>query len=597
MPQNFHKKIAHYAHIVNNFDQNAILFHNDTITLNKKYKIGKITVHSGKFYLYSYLDAKDFYIDLEDLHGANEGDLILARVIFNPRGRLKVKVALMIEKNLEQLLVIFQNGSFITVKNGNHIHLDHNINPKEGEIYLIDKEECKYFGHINDPMVDEKISLYLYKEEYRLDHYDTKNIDSQISFENRIDLTHLDFCTIDPIGAKDHDDAIYYDPMNSILYVAIADVSHYVKIGTKLDEEAKRRAFSAYFPSHVLPMLPFVLSSDLCSLKPNQLRYAYVCKMEIDTQKLIVKKSEFIEAVIESKNNFSYEMVDEMIETNTLSVNLQALLDLTQQIRKQRLIHGYDFRNDEFRLILDNNEKLIGVNPEHSTISHQLVEECMLLANQESAKKIGNFGIFRVHDEPDMKKIDKLIEDLANIGILIKKKKDIHTTILAIQKEAARFGVEKEVDKLIIKAQQQAHYSSHIGAHFGLGFSHYSHFTSPIRRYSDLTLHRILKTKKVPEDIDDICEKISSTERQIAQMVWDLEGRKYVRWAKEHLHEKLSATITDVGDHIQCELNEPWSGLSFRLINHQGEKLYSKIDVELLEADLISKKITGKLVN
>ncbi|MCI0501199.1 MAG: RNB domain-containing ribonuclease, partial [Epsilonproteobacteria bacterium] len=164
-------------------------------------------------------------------------------------------------------------------------------------------------------------------------------------------------------------------------------------------------------------------------------------------------------------------------------------------------------------------------------------------------------------------------------------------------KEATRFGVEKEVDKLIIKAQQQAQYSSHIGAHFGLGFSHYSHFTSPIRRYSDLILHRILKTKKVPEDIDDICEKISSTERQIAQMVWDLEGRKYARWAKEHLHEKLSATITDVGDHIQCELNEPWSGLSFRLINHQGEKLYSKIDVELLEADLVSKKITGKLVN
>ncbi len=596
LPQIFHKKIAQYSHLLNSFDQNVLNFENDTITINKKYKIGTISVHSSKFYLSSPLDGRDFLIDKEDLHGANEGDLVLARVIFNPRGKLKVKVALLIERNNEKMLIIFRHGRFSSVKNGNHIHIENTPHAKEGEIFLLNIDQFEYFGDIDDPSIDEKISLFLYKEEYRLKPYHLDNVDRKISFANRVDLTDLDFCTIDPVGAKDHDDAIYFDQTNDILYVAIADVSHYVQEGTPLDSEAKKRAFSVYFPSKVLPMLPFVLSSDLCSLKPNETRYAYVCKIKIDREKLEVKKSEFIEAVIESKNNFSYEMIDEKIENNQLTDDLQALLELTQKIRNKRLQNGYNFRNEEYRLILDSNEKLITVNAEHSTISHQLVEECMLLANQESAKKIGNFGIFRVHEEPDIKKIDKLIEELISIGLHVKKKKDIHTTILTIQKEAARFYLEKEVDKLIIKSQQQAQYSSHISGHFGLGFSHYSHFTSPIRRYADLTLHRILKTKKVPNTIDGICENISNTEREIAKMVWDLEGRKYARWAKEHLNQKYTAFINDIGDVVQCELFEPIRGLTFYLQNHQGEKLYSKVHVILTESDLVSKKIYGKIV-
>lgn len=590
------EKITKNIQILTNYDNNAVTFDNNTYIVNKKYKLGLIAVHNGKFYLTSQIDGKDILIDKDDLLGANEGDFVLSRVIFNPRGKLRVKVTLIIERNTEQVLVIYKNNHFISVKNNNSLLITNKPPCKEGDLYLIHNDLYEFFGNINDSTIDEKISLYLYKEEYRLTSYDLENVDKKISFTNRVDLTHLDFCTIDPVGARDHDDAIYYDYQNEILYVAIADVSHYVKEETPLDDEAKKRAFSVYFPSRVLPMLPFILSSDLCSLKPNELRYAFVCKIALDLKNLTIKESEFFEAVIESKNNFSYEIIDEKISNNELPKELEELLHVTQNLRTKRLSNGYNFRNEEFKLILDKKEELIDVSTNHSTLSHQLVEECMLLANQESAKKIGNIGIFRIHEEPDMKKIDKLIEDLIGIGLLVKKKKDIHSTILSIQKESSRFFLEQEVDKLIIKAQQQAKYSSHISNHFGLGFSHYSHFTSPIRRYADLTLHRILKTKKVPKEIDDICEKISNREREIAKMVWDLEGRKYARWATKNLNQNFTAIISEVGDVVYGELLEPICGLKFQIQNHKGEKLYNKLRVSLTEVDLISKKIYGKII-
>jgi ribonuclease R len=590
------EKIAKYIKLLNSYNQDVISEENNHFILNKKYKIGHISVHNGKFYLTSQIDGKDILIAKEDLFGSNEGDFVLARVIFNPRGKLKVKIVLLIEKNNEQLLVVFKENQFISVKNGNPLVLENKPKAKEGDLYLIEKGEYDFFGNLSTPEIDEKIALYLYKEEYRLSPYTLENVATDISFTNRVDLTHLDFCTIDPVGAKDHDDAIYYDSENETLYVAIADVSHYVKEGTPLDDEAKKRAFSVYFPNKVLPMLPFILSSDLCSLKPNETRYAYVCKIKLDTKNLAVQKSEFFEAVIESKNNFSYEVIDEKISKNELSKELETLLNLTQDLREKRLHNGYNFRNEEFKLLLNKSEELIGVEANHSTLSHQLVEECMLLANQESAKKLGNIGIFRIHEEPDMKKIDKLIDDLIGIGLAVKKKKDVHSTILSIQKEASRFFLEKEVDKLIIKAQQQAKYSSHISNHFGLGFSHYSHFTSPIRRYADLTLHRILKTKKVPKEIDDICEKISNTEREIAKMVWDLEARKYARWAKENLNTSCKGVIVEIGDITIAELIEPICGLKCELVNYKGERLYNKLEVVLTQVDLISKKIYGKIV-
>jgi ribonuclease R len=467
---------------------------------------------------------------------------------------------------------------------------------QEFDLVLIENDSHKILGNLEDAKLDDLVSLYLYKQDFRLEKYEATNIDKNISFENRIDLTHLDFCTIDPATAKDHDDAIYYDEVEEVLYVAIADVSHYIKEGSSLDSEARKRAFSAYFPNKVLPMLPFSLSADLCSLKPNQIRYSFVCKMYLDVKNLKVLKSEFLEAVIESKNNFAYEYIDELIEKDQLESSLKSLFLLTKRFRAKRLEKGYDFRTSEYRLILDSFEEIIDIKEEDSTPSHQLVEECMLLANQESAKKLDSRGIFRVHEEPDLKKIDKLLDDLSYLGIKAKKKKDIHSTIISIQQKAKNVNLEAEVDKLIIESQQQARYGSMIAGHFGLGFTHYSHFTSPIRRYSDLVLHRLIKSKSASEDLEVICEDISNTEREITRMVWDLEDRKYARWAKKHIGEIYDGFIVENEKDVKAELTSGASGLRLYVSNYKGEKLYNKVKIAIESADYVTKVIFGKVI-
>jgi ribonuclease R len=156
--------------------------------------------------------------------------------------------------------------------------------------------------------------------------------------------------------------------------------------------------------------------------------------------------------------------------------------------------------------------------------------------------------------------------------------------------------LENEVDKLIIESQQQARYSSIQAGHFGLGFANYSHFTSPIRRYSDLVLHRILKSKSIPDDIEVVCEQISNTEREITRMVWDLEDRKYARWAKKHIGEEFDGFITENEKDVKVELTSGAVGLRLFVANYKGEKLYNKVKVSIESADFVTKTIFGKIV-
>jgi ribonuclease R len=179
------------------------------------------------------------------------------------------------------------------------------------------------------------------------------------------------------------------------------------------------------------------------------------------------------------------------------------LYEITKKFRKRRLLKGYDFRTTENRLKL-RNDNLESIEVETSTASHQLVEECMLLANIEASKKVNTVGIYRIHEEPPFKAISKLVDDVNILGVNVKLQSDVHDTITHIQEKAKISMMSAEIDELIIQAQTQAKYSSKNLGHFGLGFSSYSHFTSPIRRYSDLVLHRILKTKQTPKNIDEI---------------------------------------------------------------------------------------------
>lgn len=572
-----------------------VKFENNVYSLNSKYKIGTVSISEKIATLHlSTNSSQKIYLDFDKLNGAYRDDIVLVQILFNPKGRTKAKVIQILNRTENDILCYVKNKNLYTIKE--NILIDCEIvNNKDGDVVVFSQGKItSKFGHIEDAKVDEKISLFLYHELYRLDETPLSNY-SILKKDTRTDLTDLEFSTIDPASAKDHDDAIYFDEQSNEIYVAIADVSAYVEEGSSLDKAAFQRSFSLYFPHKVLPMLPFELSTDLCSLVPNKPRPAYVFKMKLNKNHTKVISSELLEAMIESKHKHSYEYIDEVLERNDDNNIHTKLFKITQKLKKNRLKNGFDFRNDEIRLILDKEENLIDFKLESSSPSHSLVEECMLLANQEAAKKLKSIGIFRVHDEPSDSKIKKLIDEVNFLGIEAKLKEDVHSTIISIQKLARNANLEQEVDELIIQSQQQASYSSIKKPHFGLGFTDYSHFTSPIRRYSDLVLHRILKTGKIPEDIETICEDISIKEREIARLVWDYEDRKYARYLSKNIGKIYLATIVDT-DTILVKLNEGVKGARVHIENYGGEKLFSQVKVKIASSDIISKKITGNIV-
>ncbi|BFU77818.1 ribonuclease R [Arcobacter sp. 15-2] len=572
-----------------------VKFENNVYSLNSKYKIGTVSISEKIATLHlSTNSSQKIYLDFDKLNGAYRDDIVLVQILFNPKGRTKAKVIQILNRTENDILCYVKNKNLYTIKE--NILIDCEIvNNKDGDVVVFSQGKItSKFGHIEDAKVDEKISLFLYHELYRLDETPLSNY-SILKKDTRTDLTDLEFSTIDPASAKDHDDAIYFDEQSNEIYVAIADVSAYVEEDSSLDKAAFQRSFSLYFPHKVLPMLPFELSTDLCSLVPNKPRPAYVFKMKLNKNHTKVISSELLEAMIESKHKHSYEYIDEVLERNDDNNIHTKLFKITQKLKKNRLKNGFDFRNDEIRLILDQEENLIDFKLESSSPSHSLVEECMLLANQEAAKKLKSIGIFRVHDEPSDSKIKKLIDEVNFLGIEAKLKEDVHSTIISIQKLARKANLEQEVDELIIQSQQQASYSSIKKPHFGLGFTDYSHFTSPIRRYSDLVLHRILKTGKIPENIETICEDISIKEREIARLVWDYEDRKYARYLSKNIGKIYLATIVDT-DTILVKLIEGVKGARVHIENYGGEKLFSQVKVKIASSDIISKKITGNIV-
>ncbi len=565
------------------------------LELNSRYKIGKILIQKNVAQFITE-NLQKIFIEFDKLNSAYNGDLVLVQMIFNPRSRTKAKVVKIIERNNSKILCYIKNNKILTIKDS--IEITFNLSLKTyiaGDIVILQKDKIiDKLGNIEEPQMDEKISLYLASQDYRSKEYET-NIDDEFKMQDRVDLTHLPFCTIDPATAKDHDDAIYYDKYEHTLYVAIADVSAFIKEDSALDIEAKKRAFSIYLPNKVLPMIPFSLSAGLCSLKPDVERFAFVVKIQLDTKSLKVISSEFFEAIIVSKNKYSYEEIDNVLEDQNDGYDeILKLYSITSKFRKKRLGTGFDFRTEELRLKLDENEKLKDIVVETSSPSHKLVEECMLLANCQAAEKLNGLGIFRVHDEPSDKAIGKLIEDVSLLGLKVKLKSDIHKTIQSIQSRASMVGLENEVDELIIQSQQQARYGSKSLGHFGLGFKDYSHFTSPIRRYADLVLHRILKSGKIPKDIDDICLSISDKEREIASLVWDLEDRKYARWAKDNLNIEVDAIIVDAINGI-AKLTSSMIGARVVCENYNGEKLFSKVKLVLNSSDIITKNIIANI--
>ncbi|RRS30252.1 MAG: ribonuclease [Epsilonproteobacteria bacterium (ex Lamellibrachia satsuma)] len=604
--------------------------------LKSLYRAGRLYIgKDGRGYVEAeFKEQKDLLIEPDHLDDAKQGDTVVAKRIIARRGRASGKVILVITKaHLFTIAYTHRdeqgNFSILDIRTGEPTHaVMEGMDLKAfklGTVLKVDVDDDKVLavlGHLADARVDEKISLALYgrRDEFPQECIrDALEIESEVTkaeHPGRTDLTHLDFCTIDPVTAKDFDDAIYFDLETYTLYVAIADVSHYVPFFTPIDKEAKKRGFTTYFPHKSFPMLPRELSENICSLKPKVDRLAFVAKIELDKRTLKPLKEEFFEAIIHSKHRFNYENIDNILEQGTEGIDgtvaqiltwLLPLQKITVRLHHERLKHGFDFRSEEIKLTIDADHLLVSTQVETGTPAHSLIEECMLLANQAAAKRFKGDGdsIFRIHEPPQLSKIEALLSELSSIGLYVEGYEDSPSLIRAIQAEAKKMGLENEVDAMIIKSLRQASYSAHNVGHFGLGFSHYSHFTSPIRRYADLILHRLIKTQLQNDEeeaeyllrnIEPLCARVSELERDEVKAEWDFRDRKFARWAQTKKGLFFEAEVIEAGESAKAVLKGNIQGVT---VNLRGDNimLFDKIRVMITEVNIPQAVIMAELVN
>lgn len=465
------------------------------------------------------------------------------------------------------------------------------------------------------------------------------NVPMQVTEEqlkNRTDLRHLPFVTIDGEDARDFDDAVYCqkNPKGGYqLYVAIADVSHYVTVDSALDKEAARRGNSVYFPSKVVPMLPEALSNGICSLNPEVDRLCMVAEMAITTDGKI-KRSRFYRAVIHSHARLTYNQVGHWLEEGEASApyaslwpmlaSLYALYKTLQARRKQR--GAMDFDTTETRIIFDKTRKIERIVPVVRHDAHRLIEECMLAANEATARFLRHSGLpilYRVHAPPEEEKVLALRQFLGEMGLQLgggKKPgpKDFQRTLVAAENRPEKHLIET----VMLRSLKQAQYVEANDGHFGLAYEAYTHFTSPIRRYPDLLIHRAighLLDKQLVEDFvyseEDISrfgKHCSATERRA-----DEATREVVAWLKcEYMQDKLGEVFSGrvsavTGFGVFVELDEiyveglvhvtslkndyyTFDAVKHRLVGERSNHVYhlgDKMRVLVARVDLDERKI------
>lgn len=470
------------------------------------------------------------------------------------------------------------------------------------------------------------------------------------SKRDRLDLRALPLVTIDGEDAKDFDDAVYCEARPKggwNLYVAIADVSHYVKPNTPLDVEAKLRGNSVYFPGKVIPMLPEILSNGLCSLKPEVDRLCLVCIIKITKEGEMVS-FDFHEAIMHSKARLTYTKVAQMLEGKSTALtqqykevfpHLQELHQLYKILRKQREERGaIEFETIETRIIFGKNGKINKIEPVIRNEAHRIIEECMLCANVATAKFLKKHklpGLYRIHEGPPAEKLADLKTFLKELGLSLgggkePKPLDYAKLLASIQKRKDA----NVIQTVLLRSLSQAVYSPDNVGHFGLAYPAYSHFTSPIRRYPDLLVHRQIRSvlrnewtdpvkqvalsDEAKEALIQLANHTSTTERRA-----DEATRDVIRWLKceyiqKHIGEAFEGIISGVTRFgFFVELKELYiDGLVhianlqndyyyFDAIHHRlvGErtgiiyKLGDTVKVKVARVDISERKIDFELIN
>lgn len=453
----------------------------------------------------------------------------------------------------------------------------------------------------------------------------------------RTDFRDILTFTIDPVDAKDFDDAISVEVLangNVKLGVHIADVAHYVKPGSALDKEAIERGNSVYLVDRVIPMLPEHLSNGVCSLRPNEEKFTFSAVFEITKDAEVVSEW-FGKTVICSDRRFAYEEAQDVIETGKGDHAEEIIIidKIAKKLRQDRLAKGgLEIVSSEIRFELDEKGMPVGVYKKTSKDANKLIEEYMLLANKSVGRFVGNTKrktkiplIYRVHDKPDREKVEQFRVFVSKFGqdFTFKNDRDISLKMNSLFAEMKDDGNFNMIQQMAIKSMAKAIYDTENIGHYGLGFEYYAHFTSPIRRYADLMVHRILfnvlrKESMRFSGLDEMADHISKTERRAVEA--ERASKKYfqAQYLKDKIGERFSGFVTGItewGMYVEmyenhCEGMIPIKSMKsdrfvfdekeYVIIGQRTGESYTvgdNVDVILSRVSLVKKQIDLELVD
>ena len=564
---------------------------------NSNLKVGKLLSTKKGYGFVDIEGDEDVFVAIDNLNGAINNDEVVVEITSKKGMKLEGRILKVVERKSKQFVgkVYYKHNKCMIDLDDKKVNLnitvdsDKTLGAVSGHkvvVRLLNKIDntnykgaiIKILGHQDDPGVDilSIAAKYEIEDEFPEDVIEElKTIPEYVKeeeYEGRIDLREEMIFTIDGDDTKDIDDAISIEKLSNGNYklgVHIADVSYYVKENSPLDEEAYKRGTSVYLANTVIPMLPHQLSNGICSLNPNVDRLAISCVMEIDANGEIVDYDIF-ESVIKSNIQMTYKKVNAVLEKNEIAEgyepyveSLRLMEELAAILRKNKVNKGYiDFEIDEAKIITNEEGEAIDVVLRERGTGEKLIEDFMIAANETVARHITYMEypfIYRVHGEPNEEKINNFLNFVSILGHSVHKMKKI--TPKAMQDLLAELKDVKEypiLSSLLLRSMQKAVYDRTNIGHFGLASKCYTHFTSPIRRYPDTTVHRLLRTYLFNKNINvdtikyweqklvPLAEHTSERERASIECERDVDDMKMAEYMEKHIDEEFVGIVSGV---------------------------------------------------
>ncbi len=635
---------------------------------------GTLSMHKRGFGFLRPADSElqDVFIPPTEVNGAMDGDTVLVEVHKDTGGdKQEGRVSSILTRGSTRIVGTYQDNEsfgFVVPDSEKHQHdifiaKGKDLGAVSGHKVLVeitkfndngDNPEghiTQILGHKNDPGVD--ILSIIYSHGIEIEFPDdvlnqAENIPDVVQeneLEGRVDLRDEFTITIDGADAKDLDDAISVKKLsngNYELIVSISDVSHYVTEESPMDKEAYERGTSVYLVDRVIPMIPHRLSNGICSLNPDVERLTLSCRMEIDAAGTVVNHEVF-ESVIVSDRRMTYDDVNKMLvdkdealiqEFSDVFPMLQEAEVLAQIFRTKRTERGaIDFDFNEAQVIVEADGTPSEIAIRVRSVGEKMIEEFMLAANETVAEHFHWMEVpflYRVHEDPKEEKLQRFYEFLTNFGIMVKgKSNDVHPRALqSIIDKVAGMPEELVINTLMLRSMQQARYAEESLGHFGLSTEFYTHFTSPIRRYPDLIVHRLIRTyliegktdnktvSRIANELPDIADHTSKRERRAVDAERDTDDLKKAEYMKQHIGETFEGVISGVMNFgIFVELPNTIEGLvhvsnmtddhyqfnerAMAMIGDNAGAVYrmgDSVEVEVLGANTEERSIDFKIV-